>query len=47
MTLYDVLNELLNCLGIEDEYIVSWEQVQRWPLEAIQLFEKIGWLKKS
>lgn len=46
MTLNDVLNELLNCLGIEDEYIVSWEQVQRWPLGAIQLLEKIGWLKK-
>lgn len=47
MTLNNILKELLSCLGMEDSYIVSWEQTQRWPSKAINIFQKSGWLKKT
>lgn len=47
MTLTDVLRELLRCTEIKDDYIISWEQIQRWPSEAINIFLKIGWLKRA
>ena len=45
MTLEDVLQELLSCLGSEGDCIIDWQQVRHWPDGAIDTFIKAGWLK--
>jgi hypothetical protein len=47
MTLDDVLRELIGCLGARDDCVVGWEQVRRWPKDAMDVFQKAGWLKAT
>ena len=47
MTLEDVLQELLQCLSIEGDSTLSWEQVREWPKGAMEGFQRAGWLKAA
>lgn len=47
MTLGDAVRELLQCLGIDGDSTIPWEQVRRWPTGAIDTFQDAGWLKSA
>lgn len=44
MTLEDVVQELIRCLGSEGDTTIAWEQVRKWPKGAIEAFQKAGWI---
>jgi hypothetical protein len=41
----EVLQELLLILGSNGGGTLSWEQVQNWPKDAIEIFQNAGWIK--
>ncbi len=45
MTLDDVLQDLILCLGSNDGGSIGWEQVKEWPEGAIDIFQGAGWIK--
>jgi hypothetical protein len=45
MTLDDVLQDLMQRLGSQGDSIIAWEQVREWPKEAVEIFQKAGWIK--
>lgn len=47
MTLADVLQELIQRLGPEDDTVLTWEQVREWPKGAIANFQKAGWIEPT
>lgn len=47
MTLDDVLRELIGCLSVRDDCVIGWDQTQRWPKGARELFQKAGWLRAT
>ena len=44
MTLDDVIQELIQLLAHDGDTLLSWEQVQRWPKGAVQVFQSAGWI---
>ncbi|MFQ5637714.1 MAG: hypothetical protein ACE5IR_06925 [bacterium] len=47
MTLDDVLQDLIQCLGSQGDSIIAWEEVQAWPEEAVEIFQNAGWIKPT
>ncbi len=47
MTLEDVLEDLILRLEQSGDKTISWDQVQRWPEGAIELFQNEGWIKPA
>lgn len=47
MTLADVLQNLIECLGIHGDSFVGWDQVRAWPGGAIEMFLTAGWLNTA
>ncbi len=47
MTLEDVLQELIERLGSGGDTTIAWEQVRHWPVGAIGVFQKAGWIKRT
>ncbi len=47
MTLEDVLEDLINRLEPSGDKTISWDQVQRWPEGALEMFQNEGWIKPA
>lgn len=45
MTLPEVLQEIVERLGVAGDPLLAWEQVRMWPKGAIEIFQEAGWIE--